>query len=115
MAQATIRIHGKDYSVGCEDGQEAHLAQLAALLDKQVRQVSADVGQVGETRLFLMGALLLADELVELKARIGQMQGEIARAQSVQTRLELKAVSALEKAARRIEGLATAQVASSTN
>lgn len=110
MAQTKIRINGKEYSVGCEDGQEAHLAELAALLDRQVCQVSADVGQVGETRLFLMGALLLADELVELKGRIGQLQGELARAQSVQTRLELKAVSALEKAARRIEGLATAEM-----
>ena len=31
-------------------------------LDRQVRQVSQEVGQLGETRLFLMGALLLADE-----------------------------------------------------
>ena len=60
MAQVTVNINGKPYSVGCEDGQERHLIEIARLFDAQVRQVSQDVGQLGETRLFLMGALLLA-------------------------------------------------------
>ena len=74
MAQVTIHINGKPYAIGCEDGQERHLAELAALFDHQVRQVSQDVGQLGETRLFLMGALLLADELAETRARLQAAQ-----------------------------------------
>ena len=66
MAQVTIHVNGRPYMVGCEDGQEPHLTELARLFDRQVRQVSADVGQLGETRLFLMGALLLADELSDM-------------------------------------------------
>ena len=54
MAQVTLSVNGRPYVVGCEDGQEAHLTELAKLFDTQVRQVSQDVGQLGETRLFLM-------------------------------------------------------------
>ena len=107
MAQVTIHINGKPYAIGCEDGQERHLAELAALFDHQVRQVSQDVGQLGETRLFLMGALLLADELAETRARLQAAQDSVARADAEHTRLEVKAVSAIEAAAKRIEKLAT--------
>jgi cell division protein ZapA len=50
MAQVTIQVNGRPYMVGCEDGQEPHLTEhLARLFDRQVRQVSQDVGQLGET------------------------------------------------------------------
>lgn len=107
MAQVTVQVNGKPYSVGCEDGQERHLADLARLFDEQVRQVSQDVGNLGETRLFLMGALLLADELADLKLRMGHIQGELAKTQTDQAKIEVKAVAALENAAKRIEKLAT--------
>ena len=54
MAQVTLSVNGRPYVVGCEDGQEAHLTELARLFDTLVQQVSQDVGQLGETRLFLM-------------------------------------------------------------
>jgi cell division protein ZapA len=106
MAQLSIQVNGRAYSVGCEDGQEAHLLELAKLFDRQVRQVSQDVGQLGETRLFLMGALLLADELADLKVRYATLQAEAARTQAGQAGAELKAVAALEAAARRIDKIA---------
>src|ERR1700722_10262230 len=70
MAQVTIEVNGRAYTVGCEDGQERHLTELARLFDRQVRQVGQEVGQLGETRLFLMGALLLADELADMQVRL---------------------------------------------
>ncbi|MDP1738644.1 MAG: cell division protein ZapA [Caulobacter sp.] len=107
MAQVTVQVNGKPYSVGCEDGQERHLVEIARLFDEQVRQVSQDVGNLGETRLFLMGALLLADELADLKLRMANVQGDLARTQTDQSKIEVKAVAALENAAKRIEKLAT--------
>jgi cell division protein ZapA len=107
MAQVTVQVNGKPYSVGCEDGQERHLAEIARLFDQQVRQVSQDVGNLGETRLFLMGALLLADELSDLKLRMANVQSDLARTQTDQAKIEVKAVAALENAAKRIEKLAT--------
>ncbi|MBP7702049.1 MAG: cell division protein ZapA [Phenylobacterium sp.] len=106
MAQVNITVNGRPYAVGCEDGQEHHLLELARLFDRQVRQVSEDMGQLGETRLFLMGALLLADELSDLRGRLSVVQAELARFQSDQARIETRAVGALESAAKRIEKLA---------
>ena len=106
MAQVTIEVNGRPYQVDCEDGQEAHLKELADMIDQQVRQVSHDVGQLGETRLMLMGALLMADELTDAKGRIAALQQDVARLQADQSRVEVKAVAALEAAAKKIEGLA---------
>ena len=98
-------MNGRPYTVGCEDGQEAHLLEIARLFDRQVRQVSQDVGQRGETRLFLMGALLLADELSDLKLRLAHAQSELARLQTEQTRVEIRAIKALDAASEKIEAL----------
>ena len=106
MAQISIEVNGRPYAVGCEDGQEAHLMELARMFDHQVRQVGQDMGQLGDTRLFLMGALLLADELADARARLAQAQSELSRLQADRTRLETRAVQALETAAKRIEKLA---------
>lgn len=106
MAQVTIHVNGRPYMVGCEDGQESHLTELARLFDRQVRQVSSDVGQLGETRLFLMGALLLADELSDMKLRLAHANAEIARLNQQGTKAEIAAIRALDAAAEKIEKLA---------
>lgn len=106
MAQVSIEVNGRPYVVGCEDGQEQHLRDLAQMFDRQVRMVSQDMGQLGDTRLLLMGALLMADELSDARMRLSAQQSEIARLQSAQNRMENRAVLALENAAKRIEKIA---------
>jgi cell division protein ZapA len=107
MAQVSLNVNGRPYVVGCEDGQEPHVVELAKLFDRHVRQVGQEMGQLGETRLFLMGALLLADELAETKARMAAVQGDLGRLQSV----EARAAAILDAAAKRIEKLASDEAA----
>lgn len=102
MAQIDVEVNGRRYPVGCEDGQEEHLKGLARLFDEQVRKVGKDMGQLGETRLFLMGALMLADELAETRSRLDALEEKVGKLQG----FEAKAVQALESAAERIEKLA---------
>lgn len=106
MAQVTVEVNGRPYAVGCQDGQEQHLIELARLFDQQVRHVSADMGQLGDTRLFLMGALLLADELSDAKGRLAALQAEVNRLQAERARFESRAVAAIDAAAQKIEKLA---------
>lgn len=108
MAQINVEVNGRPYAVGCEDGQEPHLQELAKMFDAQVRQISQDMGQLGDTRLFLMGALLLADELYDAKSRLAALQAETSRLQADRARIETRAVSVLETAASKIEKLASA-------
>ena len=111
MAQISVEVNGRPYAVGCEDGQEAHLIELAKMFDHQVRQVGQEMGQLGETRLFLMGALLLADELADARGRLAGLQAEVSRLQADRARLEGRAAAALEGAAKRIEKLASEESA----
>jgi len=67
MATVTVDINGRPYAVGCADGQEERVRVLASQFDGHVRSVAGDVGQVGDLRLFLMAALMLADELHEAR------------------------------------------------
>ena len=64
----------------------ARLADWRELFDRQVRQVGQDVGQLGETRLFLMGALLMADELADARGRMAASRPTLAQAQTDQAR-----------------------------
>jgi cell division protein ZapA len=67
MAQVTIRINGYAYTVGCEDGQETHLEQMAAEIEQRITSIKAIGGQSGEARLLMLAALLLADELHDIR------------------------------------------------
>jgi len=73
MATVTVEINGRPYAVGCADGQEERVRILGKQFDTSVRQVAGDVGHVGDIRLFLMAALMLADELHE--ARLALQNG----------------------------------------
>jgi cell division protein ZapA len=105
MAQVTIEVNGRGYTVGCEDGQETHLIQLGRLFDRQVREVGQEVGQLGETRLFLMGALLLADELFDVQSRLANVEAELARLRAEASEFEYRAAGAVDAAARKVEAL----------
>jgi cell division protein ZapA len=107
MAQVTIEVNGRPYVVGCEDGQEPRLTALARAVDAQVRQVARDVGPLGETRLMLMGALVMADDITELRGQIETLKAQLAEARADKGRAELAAVAALDAAAARLEALAT--------
>ena len=63
MAQLTVKINGYAYNVGCEDGQEAHLQEMARQVERRIENIKALGGQSGESRLLLLAALLMADEL----------------------------------------------------
>lgn len=75
MATVTVDINGRPYAVGCADGQEERVRILARQFDAHVRQVSRDVGHVGDIRLFLMAALVLADELQEARLAVQSAGG----------------------------------------
>lgn len=105
MATVTVEVNGRPYSVGCADGQEDRVRQLARHFDDCVRQVGRDVGSVGDLRLFLMGALLLADELADLRAQTARMRSELERGRSAQDESNTRAATAILNAAERIERL----------
>ena len=106
MAMVSVEVNGRAYVVGCEDGQEAHVEALARQFDTQVREVGQQVGQVGELRLFLMAALMTADEVGDMRARLAAAEEQLERFNADQAAAEARAAEALDAAASRIEALA---------
>jgi cell division protein ZapA len=112
MPQVNVTINGRQFRMACEDGEEEHLTQLAADLDNRISRLRTRFGEIGDTRLTVMAALTLADELSETKERLQRIEPELAtlqdasavsadRAQETQGAI----AAALNAAAERIENL----------
>jgi cell division protein ZapA len=68
MAQVTLSVGGRRYELACRDGEEAHLSALARVVDAKAHDAGQVVGVTNEARQLLLAALLLADELSDLRA-----------------------------------------------
>ena len=70
MAQVTIRINGYAYTIGCKDGEEQHLVAMAEQIEQRVDRAKALGSQSGESRLLVMAALVMADELHDMSVEL---------------------------------------------
>ena len=77
MAEVSVIVNGRSYHMACEDGQETHLRQLAASLDTQVSELVKTVGQIGDARLLVIAALMMADEAHELRGEIDELRDDM--------------------------------------
>ena len=100
MAQVDVSVNGQSYRIACEDGQEARLVDLAAMVDEKVIGLVNQIGQVGSNRLLVMAALIIADELVDLKNEAGSSQELEDNTNQQDT------VLALQEITKRIENIA---------
>lgn len=71
MAQVTITINGRGYPVTCNEGEERRTEELGRYVDAKVKSFARELGQIGETRLLVLAALVLADELADAQSGLG--------------------------------------------
>ena len=71
MANIEVEIAGRHYDVACRDGEEDHLRSLAAIVDRRAHDAAGALGSLTETRQLLFAALLIADDLKEVRAGAG--------------------------------------------
>ncbi|MBN8647709.1 MAG: cell division protein ZapA [Caulobacterales bacterium] len=79
LSNIQIEVNGRSYGIGCDDDQEEHIRRLVRQFDNHVKNLAQNVGQIGDQKLFLMAALLLADEAHELKQKLSSTEAELAR------------------------------------
>lgn len=79
MSKVSVILNGREFTIGCEEGQEAYLRELAHALDGRVRSISEQVGQIGDLRLLLMASLILVDEQKENDRRIAELEEQVER------------------------------------
>ena len=107
MPLVNVMVNSRAYTIACDDGEEEHLKELAAHVDQKAREVLGSVGQVGDARMLLMAALLIADERHELSSKTGIVtDGEKQKLHLRVEQTESAAANALESAAKRLEDIA---------
>ncbi len=113
MSQVNVTINGRQFRMACEDGQEGHLQQLAKDLDERIVALRGQFGEIGDARLTVMAALMVADELAEAGKKVRKLEEELATLHDARvlaadrtSASQASLVAAFNTAAERIEGLA---------
>ncbi|MFZ1151738.1 MAG: cell division protein ZapA [Xanthobacteraceae bacterium] len=122
MSQVSVTINGRQFRMACEDGQEGHLMNLARELDNRINGLRTKFGEIGDTRLTMMAAITVADELSEAGQRIKRLEEELAALQNAQVAIsdrnkaaQAAIAAALSKAAERVENITKALNATIAN
>jgi cell division protein ZapA len=99
--------------MACEDGQEDHLTHLAKELDERINSLRGQFGEIGDARLTVMAALMVSDELAEIKERLKRLEQDHATLQDVrgvaaarEQQTQSAIAAAFNAAAERIETMA---------
>ena len=110
MSHINVTINGRQYRMACEEGQEARLLQLAEGFEARIGDLRGRFGEVGDSRLTVMAALTVADELLDAEARIRALEDEVAALRNVRVAAsdriratQVAVAAALNSAADRIE------------
>jgi cell division protein ZapA len=102
MAQVTLRINGYAYVLGCQDGEESHLEAMGEEVGRRIDGVRLAAGPSGESRMLVMAALLMADDIFELRAKLQTAEAAAGDAPKADPKLSRK----LSRMAKRAEDIA---------
>jgi cell division protein ZapA len=106
MPLVNIMVNARAYTIACDEGEEDHLKQLAAHVDAKAREVLSSVGQVGDARMMLMAALLIADEHHEASRSAGSGSADKEGLHLGAEQAESQAADFLESATKKLEDIA---------
>jgi len=110
MPHVTVNIGGRPYRLACGEGEEAHLEQLARMVEAKIEGFRGSFGEIGDQRITVMAAISLADELVESERQLAAARQEIQLLRNMEFAQQTTAESwiaitadSLESVAKRIE------------
>jgi cell division protein ZapA len=106
MGQVVVKINSRDFSLNCDDGQEPRIRRLAQYVDSKVAEFVKTNGQVGEARLILLAAILLADELSDANEALQRERAAKTDIKGDAPDTTAGAASSIRDIAQRIESIA---------
>lgn len=92
MAHVIVQVNGRPYTMQCPEGEEAHLRDLAELLDSEVQRVKTSVGNVGDIRMLVMAGLMVADRLSEAIQKIQTLEEQVASLREAKNAAQIEAL-----------------------
>lgn len=72
MAEVNITINGRIYEIGCDNGQEGRVVDMASYVDQKLQQIARAGAAYNDAHLLVLTALVLADELFELRGAVDE-------------------------------------------
>lgn len=72
-----VEIFDQTYNVQAEGEEEAHLRKVASFVDEKMRTVADSTRQVDSTRVAVLAALNIADELFAARKRLEEIEGPL--------------------------------------
>jgi len=112
MGQVSVPVNGRSYTITCDDGQETRIRRLAQYLDAKVSEFVGKVGQVGEARLLLLAALVIADELSDANDALDRGRRRAASLDSDAAAAPNLAANGIDDPSKRAEPIAAERRAS---
>jgi len=104
MAQVTITVNGRDHRIGCDDGEEDRVRELAAIVDERATALAKQIGPSSDSRLLLMTAILMADDIASARTGKGNAVAETpAKPSQEDTARIAELANRLEDIAERVE------------
>ncbi len=74
MAQVTVIVNGRSFRMGCRDGEEARVQELATEIDSHVQRIRGGTKAVQDDRLLLMAAIMMADQLWDARDELQKLR-----------------------------------------
>ncbi len=99
MAQAVVTIAGRTYRMNCGEGEEAHIEDLARLVNSKIESLRAAFGEIGDQRIVVMAALTVADEFFAARKKLADQEAEILQARKTAQLAKLRQLEWAEEAA----------------
>jgi cell division protein ZapA len=107
MSQVVVKINGRDFPLSCPDGQEPRIRRLAQYVDAKTVEFRNSLGQIGEARLMLLAAIVIADELLDTSEALQQERNRARNATPAPAEAGSEAAaSGIRGVAERIESIA---------
>jgi cell division protein ZapA len=103
MGQVVVTVNGRAFPLSCADGEEPRIRRLAQYVDGKVGDFVKIHGQIGEARLILLAALVIADELSDTNDIV---QTERSRTRGLGVEPSAAVVTGIRGIAQRIESIA---------
>jgi cell division protein ZapA len=79
MGEVVVTVNGRAFPLNCADGEEPRIRRLAQYVDGKIGDFVRTHGQIGEARLILLAALVIADELSDTSDLVQQERSRSTR------------------------------------
>lgn len=106
MAEVSVSINNKQYTIACDEGQEQRVVDLAAHVDGRLQEIAAMGAGVTDAHLLVLNSIMMADELMDARDNAANANQAPLDGLQITKEDEAAITSAIDQMAERINAIA---------